>query len=81
MLKKEDFKGTYEAAFHIESTVKEYKMLQKDRDVSSNDHFVETKGVDKKLVGISIVEILIILGAGIYQFFSLKNYLVSKQYI
>jgi predicted metal-binding membrane protein len=40
-----------------------------------------TSSVDKKLITVSIIEILIILAAGIYQFVSLKNYLVSKQYI
>ena len=39
LLKKEDFKGTYEAAFHIETTLNEYKIMQKERDVTSNDHF------------------------------------------
>ena len=36
LLKKEDFKGTYVAAAHIEQTVKEYKEMQKERDISSN---------------------------------------------
>ena len=81
LLKKEDFKGTYEAAFHIEETLESYKVMQKERDFTSNDHFVETSAVDKRLVTISIVEIVIIIAAGVYQFISLKNYLVTKQYI
>jgi hypothetical protein len=81
LLKKEDFKGAYEAAFHIDSTVKDYSSMQKNRDTASNDHFIATNAVDKKLITVSIIEIIIILAAGIYQFISLKNYLVSKQYI
>jgi hypothetical protein len=30
---------------------------------------------------ISIVEIIIIVAAGVYQYISLQNYLTSKQYI
>lgn len=37
--------------------------------------------VDKRLISISIIEIAIIVIAGIYQYFSLQNYLSSKQYI
>lgn len=55
--------------------------MQKERDISSNLNFMATSSVDKKLITVSIIEILIILAAGIYQFVSLKNYLVSKQYI
>jgi hypothetical protein len=36
LLKKEDFKGAYEAAYRIEETVKEYTSLQTDRNVYSN---------------------------------------------
>lgn len=81
LLKKEDFRGAYAAAYHIENTVGEYKTLQGERDVSSNQHFVETNAVDKQLITVSIIEIAIVIGAGVYQFLSLKNYLVSKQYI
>jgi predicted metal-binding membrane protein len=55
--------------------------MQQRRDVTSNEQFLDTKAVDSRLITISIVEIVIVLGAGIYQFISLKNYLVSKQYI
>lgn len=55
--------------------------MQSKRDVTSNEQFVSTKAVDQNLITISIVEILIVMAAGIYQFISLKNYLVSKQYI
>lgn len=39
LLKKEDFKGTYEAAFRIGETVKSYTEMQKERDVSANRNF------------------------------------------
>ena len=81
LLKKEDFKGTYEAAHRIGETLKTYTDMQKDRDVSSNRNFEETKSVDKSLITISIVEIAIIVIAGLYQYYSLQNYLTSKQYI
>ena len=81
LLKKEDFKGAYEAAYHIERTVQDYKTMQQRRDVTSNEQFMDTRAVDSRLITISIVEIAIVLGAGVYQFISLKNYLVSKQYI
>lgn len=81
LLKKEDFKGAYEAAFHIESTVKDYQSMQKERDAVSNEHFNATNSVDKKLITVSVIEIIIVLAAGIYQFISLKNYLANKQYI
>lgn len=81
LLKKEDFKGAYEAAYHIDTTVKDYSSMQKQRDAASNEHFNATNSVDKKLITVSVIEIVIILAAGIYQFISLKNYLVSKQYI
>lgn len=55
--------------------------MQKERDVSANSNFEETKSVDKKLIIISVVEIVIIVAAGIYQYYSLQNYLTSKQYI
>jgi len=55
--------------------------MQQRRDVTSNEQFVDTKAVDSRLITISILEIAIVLGAGIYQFYSLKNYLVTKQYI
>lgn len=81
LLKKEDFKGAYEAAYHIDETVQQYTTMQKERDIASNQHFNATNSVDKKLITVSVIEIIIILAAGIYQFISLKNYLVSKQYI
>jgi hypothetical protein len=55
LLKKEDFKGTYEAAYHIEQTVESYKVMQQERDMTSNDHFTETSTVDKRLVTLSII--------------------------
>ena len=55
--------------------------MQQERDVTSNEHFSQTRDVDKRLITISIIEILIVIGAGVYQFISLKNYLVTKQYI
>lgn len=81
LLKKEDFKGTYEAAYRIGETVKSYTEMQKERDISANRNFEETKAVDKNLIIISVVEIIIIVAAGVYQYYSLQNYLVSKQYI
>jgi hypothetical protein len=81
LLKKEDFKGTYEAAYRIGETLKTYSEMQKDRDVAANNNFQETQSVDKKLITISIVEIAIIVAAGVYQYYSLQNYLTSKQYI
>lgn len=39
LLKKEDFKGTYEAAHRIGETLKTYTEMQRDRDVSSNKNF------------------------------------------
>lgn len=55
--------------------------MQKDRDRSAAANFDETTSVDKRLITISIVEIVIIVAAGVYQFYSLQNYLISKQYI
>jgi len=55
--------------------------MQKARDIAANDNFVQTQSVDKNLITFSIIEIIIIIGAGIYQYYSLQNYLTSKQYI
>jgi hypothetical protein len=55
--------------------------MQRERDISANNNFEETKSVDKKLIIISVVEIIIIVAAGVYQYYSLQNYLTSKQYI
>ncbi len=55
--------------------------MQRERDISANRNFEETKAVDKNLIIISVVEIIIIVAAGVYQYYSLQNYLVSKQYI
>lgn len=81
LLKKEDFRPTYEAAYRIEGTTKEYDKLQKDRTTYTNQNFEEINGVDKKLVTISLIEIVIVVAAGIYQYYSLQNYLTTKQYI
>ena len=81
MLKREDFKGAYEAAYNIEATSKEYQLLQHERNVHSNINFEETNNVDKKLIIVSIVEIVIVIAAGAYQYYSLQNYLTTKQYI
>jgi hypothetical protein len=81
LLKKQDFQGTYEAAYRMGETVKTYTEMQRERDVSTNKNFVETQGVDKSLITISVVEIVIVVAAGVYQYFSLHNYLSSKQYI
>lgn len=81
LLKKEDFRGTYEAAFRIGETAKAYADMQKERDLSASQNFDATNEVDKRLITISIVEIVIIVAAGVYQYYSLQNYLTSKQYI
>jgi hypothetical protein len=81
LLKKEDFKGTYEAAYRIGETVQSYTEMQRERDISANNNFEATKSVDKKLIAISVVEIVIVVAAGVYQYYSLQNYLTSKQYI
>jgi len=65
----------------MEETVNSFKNMQKDRDVAAAENFDETTAVDKRLITISIAEIVIIVAAGIYQFYSLENYLISKQYI
>jgi|LakMenE01Jun11ns_1017448.scaffolds.fasta_scaffold9246439_1 hypothetical protein len=65
----------------MSETVRTYTEMQRERDVSSNRNFIETQSVDKSLITISIVEIVIVVAAGIYQYFSLHNYLSSKQYI
>ncbi len=39
LLKKEDFKGTYEAAYRIGETLKTYSQMQKERDVAANNNY------------------------------------------
>jgi hypothetical protein len=37
--------------------------------------------MNDKMIKISIIELLIIIGAGLYQFWALRGFLVEKQYV
>jgi predicted metal-binding membrane protein len=45
------------------------------------DDFKQTNHINDQLTLIAGVEIAVILAAGLYQFFTLKNYLSTRQYI
>lgn len=42
---------------------------------------METIKVNERLSFISYIEIAIVVGAGVYQFFTIRKFLVDKQYM
>jgi hypothetical protein len=55
--------------------------MQTDKANTHADIFTKTNLISEKLVQISIAELVVIVVAGIYQFWMLWKYLKSKNYI
>jgi|688.fasta_scaffold191919_3 hypothetical protein len=55
--------------------------MQTDKANTHADIFRQTNLISQRLVQISIVELLVIVVAGVYQFWTLWKYLKNKNYI
>ncbi len=81
LLTKGDMKEAFLSAAYISDIIKEYDEVQKERDGVMEDDFKQTNHINGQLTLIAGVEIAVVLAAGLYQFFTLKNYLSTRQYI
>ena len=81
LLKKDDFKETYLAASRLVETISDYTLEHNARNKQDNADFANTNELNRKVTLISVIELLVLVAAGAYQFFTLKHYLVGKQYI
>lgn len=81
LLKKSDFKDTYVAAARLVETISDYTLEHNARNKQDNIDFTNTNELNRKVTIISVIELVVLVAAGAYQFFTLKNYLVGKQYI
>jgi predicted metal-binding membrane protein len=69
------------SAAYLSDTMKEYTQEQKLRTKEESNAFLETERLNYKLTILSGLEITVVVCAGLYQFFTLKNYLSSRQHI
>lgn len=81
LLTKGDMKSAFVSASYLAKTITDYAEEQKYRAANDSNAFLETERLNKKLTVLSGIEIAVVLLAGLYQFFTLRNYLSSKQYI
>jgi predicted metal-binding membrane protein len=73
--------GAFVSAAYLAGTLKEYTEEHKSRTKDDTNAFLETEKLNHKLTILNGIEIVVIIGAGLYQFFTLRNYLSSRQYI
>jgi len=81
LLKSEDFQNTYAFAESMHTLTTTSIQFQKDRRSKEDAIYYENKKYIDTLFWVSVIEISVILVTGIYQFFSVRNFLVSKQYL
>lgn len=55
--------------------------VQEDKAATHATIFSQTNKISERLVQISIVELVVIIGAGLFQFWCLWRYLKGKNYI
>ena len=81
LLKSEDLERTFKNADGIISHINYFKQVQTSRNSENENMFQKNVSMNEKMIKISIIELLIIVGAGLYQFWALRNFLVDKQYV
>lgn len=74
-------KEAFLSASYIASIIDEYKQEHRERALQENDAFLQTERYNHRLSILTGIELAIIVVAGLYQFYTLKNYLSSKQYV
>jgi hypothetical protein len=55
--------------------------FQKDRRMKEDAIYAENKKYIDTLFWVSLIEISVIVLTGVYQFFSVRSFLISKQYL
>lgn len=81
LLKSDDFKSTYAFAENMFDLTTTTLQFQKDRRMKEDAIYYENKKYIDTLFWISIFEISVICLTGVYQFFSVKSFLVTKNYL
>ena len=81
LLKREDFKNTYSYAENMHMLTSTTIQFQKERREREDAIYNENKKYIDLLFWISFFEIGVICLTGVYQFFSVRDFLVSKQYL
>jgi hypothetical protein len=79
LLTKSDMKGAFVSAAYLADTLKEYSDEHKYRSQNESNAFLDTEKLNHRLTILSGIEITVIICAGLYQFFTLKNYLSTRQ--
>ena len=81
LLKVSDLKETYDDAMEMEEMIKRYKEHQEGKVEYQNQQYNVHLENTSRLLTISYVEILVIVITGVYQFFTVRKFLIDKQYL
>lgn len=81
LLKSEDFKNTYSYAENMHALTMTSLDFQKDRRMKEDAIYSENKKYIDTLFWVSLIEISVIVLTGVYQFFSVRSFLINKQYL
>jgi hypothetical protein len=81
LLKSEDFKNTYSYAESMHALTTTSLDFQKDRRMKEDAIYTENKKYIDTLFWVSLIEISVIVLTGVYQFFSVRSFLINKQYL
>lgn len=81
LLKEEETKSAYEKVVRIEENINRYQIFEEKKREEENQHYLTSIEVTNRLAVVSYIEIAIILAAGLYQFFTIRKFLIDKQYM
>ena len=81
LLKVDDLTETYRIADKMATKTEQFAKIQDTRSQQEDDLYIEITNSTSKLMTVSILELVVIVLAGLYQFWSIRKFLVDKQYM